>query len=133
MDRSRAEILTLLRDQTMALPEVVERAVYDGFCREWTPAYYIEDRRVRRQLFHVHDFPTGLRGTVFVGVRTLEPVLLNSTDGTPELKEALVQTKGARTKQLRVPLASPDDAARFAQMVQVKWQFQQGWALGTNL
>ena len=117
----------------MALPEVVERAVYDGFCREWTPAYYIEDRRVRRQLFHVHDFPTGLRGTVFVGVRTLEPVLLDSTDGTPELKEALVQTKGARTKQLRVPLASPDDAARFAQMVQVKWQFQQGWALGTNL
>jgi len=73
MDQPRSAILTLLRDQTLALPEAFERAVYYGFCREWTPAYYAG----KHQLFHVHDFPTGLRGTIFVGVRTLEPVLLD--------------------------------------------------------
>lgn len=124
MDQARSEILTLLRDQTLALPEVAERAAYDGFCKEWTPAYYAWNH----QLFHVHDFPTGLRGTIFVGVRTLEPVLLDSEDVSPSLKDALVQTKGVRTKQLRVPLASPEDAARFAQMVRVKWQFEQARA-----
>jgi hypothetical protein len=114
MDHPRTAILTLLSDRALILPEVAERALYDGFCREWTPAYYAG----KRQLFHVHDFPTGLRGTIFVGVRTLEPVLLDSEDVSPMLKDALVQIKGAkgvRTKQLRVPLDSTEDAVRFAQ------------------
>ena len=62
----------------------------------------------------MHDFPTGLRGTIFVGVRTLEPVLLDSEDVSAMLKDALVQIKGAkgvRTKQLRVPLDSTEDAS----------------------
>ena len=114
----------MLRDQTLALADVAEKAVYDGFCKEWTPAYYVRGRRGKRQPFHVHDFPTGLRGTIFVGINTLDPVLLGAENVFPGFKTALIETRGARTKQLRVPLASPEDAARFAQMVRVKWEFE---------
>ena len=66
-----------------------------------------------------------------MGVRTLEPVLLDSEDVSAMLKDALVQIKGAkgvRTKQLRVPLDSTEDAVRFAQLVRVKWQFERARA-----
>ena len=121
MDRPRSKILTVLRDQTLALPEVTERAADDGFCRERTPAYYAR----KRQLFHVHDFPTGLRGTNFVGCLTLGYMLFGSHDVSPMLKDALLRTKDVRTKQMRVPLGSTEDAVGFAQMVRVKWEFEQ--------
>ena len=38
MEESRGELVAELRSQVSALPGVEERAVYDGFCREWTPA-----------------------------------------------------------------------------------------------
>ena len=36
--------MTLLRDLALPLPVVEERNLYDGFCRHWTPAYYLNDR-----------------------------------------------------------------------------------------
>ena len=110
----------------MALPGAEEKAVYDGFCQEWTPAYYVEGSKARRQLFHVHDFPSGLRATIFVGVRTLQPVLLDARPVPPRLKNAIVETAGGRTKQVRVPLKTMKDAAAFFEMVKVKWEFEQG-------
>ena len=52
MTKPRAAILARLREAALSLPGVEERTVYDGFCREWTPAYY----EGGRQLFHVHNF-----------------------------------------------------------------------------
>ena len=109
----------------MALPGAEEKAVYDGFCQEWTPAYYLESPRARRQLFHVHDFPSGLRATIFVGVRTLEPVLLNAGPVPLRMKNAIVETAGNRTKQVRVPLRTLKDAGAFFEMVRVKWEFSR--------
>ncbi|MCH7714366.1 MAG: hypothetical protein IIC99_12170 [Chloroflexi bacterium] len=122
----RGAILAALRDMVMSLPGVDERAVYDGFCQEWTPAYYVEGSKARRQLFHVHDFPSGLRGTIFVGVRTLQPVLLDAGPISPRMKIAIEETPGNRTKQVRVPLKTLKDAAAFCEMVRVKWEFEQG-------
>jgi len=122
----RGAILTALRDMVMSLPGVEEKAVYDNFCQEWTPAYYVEGSKARRQLFHVHDFPSGLRGTIFVGVRTLEPVLLDARPVSLRMKSAIVETAGGRTKQVRIPLNTVDDAAAFFEMVRVKWGFEQG-------
>ena len=121
----RRAILAALRDMVLSLPGVDERAVYDNFCQEWTPAYYLEGPKTRRQLFHVHDFPTGLRGTIFVGVRTLQPVLLDAGPVSPRMKSAVVETAGSRTKQVRVHLNNLDDAAAFCEMVRVKWEFEK--------
>lgn len=122
----RGAILAALREMVMSLPGVDERAVYDNFCQEWTPAYYLEGTKARRQLFHVHDFASGLRGTIFVGVRTLQPVLLDAGPVSPRMKSAIVETAGTRTKQVRVPLKTLKDAAAFCDMVRVKWEFERG-------
>jgi len=66
MEEPRGKLVAMLRDLALTLPDVEERTVYDGFCRHWTPAYYLGDR----QLFHVHNFRSGLRATMFVGVNT---------------------------------------------------------------
>ena len=34
-------IMSLARDLSIALPDAADRTVYDGFRREWTPAYYL--------------------------------------------------------------------------------------------
>jgi hypothetical protein len=107
----------------LSLQAVEERAVYDGFCREWTPAYYAGDR----QLFHVHNFPTGLRATMFVGVRTLEPHILQADQVAPELRVLVATTSGPRgTKMVKVPLHCPADADAFMELVRVKWGLEQG-------
>ncbi len=83
--------------------------MYDGFCREWTPAYYVGDG----QLFHVHFFASGVRGTTFIGVRTLEPLIVDS-DGT----------RG--TKMVKVPLGSTRDIVGFMELVRLKWKWLTG-------
>ena len=120
MEEPRGELVAQLRAIALALPEVEERAVYDGFCREWTPAYYCGDR----QLFHVHNFRWGLRATVFVGVRTLEPVILDSEEISPQLRQMVAETAGPRgTKQVKIPIESAEDVAAFTKLVQVKREF----------
>jgi hypothetical protein len=120
LEAPRGEILAELRRRALALPEAAERAMYDAFCREWTPAYHLGPR----QLFHVHNFHAGLRATVFVGTRTLEPLLLD-TEAVPEALRLLVaRAKGGRgTKMVKVPLDSLDDVPGFMELVRVKWQF----------
>ena len=101
MTRPRAAILVGLREAALSLPGVEERTVYDGFSREWTPAYY----EGVRQLFHVHNFRAALRATMFVGIRTLKPFLLDSDRLTPELLQLVASGSGTRgTMQLKVPL-----------------------------
>ena len=70
----RRGLMTLLRDLALPLLGVEERNLYDGFCRHWTPAYYLNDR----QFCHIRNFRAGLRASMFVGVTTLEPIILDS-------------------------------------------------------
>jgi len=56
MEEDRGGLMTGLRAIALSLPGVEERTLYDGFCRHWTPAYYLGDN----QLFHVHNFRAGL-------------------------------------------------------------------------
>ena len=119
MEDSRSLLVAELRTQVSALPKVEERAVYDGFCWEWTPAYYCGDR----QLFHIHNFRLGLRATMFVGVRALEPSILDSEEVPPDLRLLVAQTPGPRgTKQVKVAIESQEDIDAFMRMVRVKWE-----------
>ena len=122
MEKDRGAVMAQLRDMALSLPDVEERTMYDGWCREWTPAYYVGSR----QLFHVHNFSSGLRATVFVGVNTLEPWLLDSEEVAYELRLLVAKTHGHRTKMVKVPLASVEDLAPFLDLVRVKWRFVTG-------
>jgi hypothetical protein len=125
LEPPRGEILAELRLRVLALPEVAERTMYDAFCREWTPAYHLGER----QLCHVHNFPAGLRATVFVGTRTLEPLILESDAVPMALCQLVAQAKGGRgTKMVKAPLDSLDDVPGFMELVRVKWRFLGGVA-----
>ena len=120
MTKPRAAILTGLREAALSLPGVEERTVYDGFCREWTPAYY----EGGRQLFHVHNFRAALRATMFVGIRTLKPFLLDSDRVAPELMQLVASGSGSRgTMQLKVPLEAVEDVPPFMELVCRKWEY----------
>ncbi len=73
-EEPRRGLMTLLRDLALPLPGVEERNLYEWFCRHWTPAYYLNDR----QFCHIHNFRAGLRASMFVGVTSLEPIILDS-------------------------------------------------------
>lgn len=120
MTKPRAAILTGLREAALSLSGVEERTVYDGFCREWTPAYY----EGSRQLFHVHNFRAALRATMFVGIRTLKPFLLDSDHVAPELLQLVASGSGGRgTMQVKVPLESVEDVPPFMELVYRKWEY----------
>ena len=125
MEAPRGPLLAELHKLGMSLPGVAERTLYDGFCRHWTPAYYLADQ----QLFHVHNFRSGMRVTMFVGVRTLEPVILDSESVAHELRLEVIKTRAPRgTKQVKVPINSLEDVAAFEELVRVKWEFCRGRA-----
>ena len=129
MDEERGRALACLREWVMALEGVEERVLYDGFCRQWTPAYYIG----ARQLFHVHNFRSGLRATMFVGEKTLQPVLLDSDDVPEEQRLMVDSTRGYRgTKQVKVPLATVEDVMGLIELVRVKSGFLQSRAVGPS-
>ena len=120
MTKPRAAILAGLREAVLSLQGVEERTVFDGFCREWTPAYY----EGGRQLFHVHNFRAALRATMFVGIRTLKPFLLDSDRLAPELLQLVASGSGSRgTIQVKVPLESMRDVAPFMELVCRKWEY----------
>ena len=120
MERGRAALLGHLRDLALSMQGVNERTVYDGFCREWTPAYYLG----ARQLFHVHNFRSGLRATMFVGVNTLNPVILGAEEVAPEIRLMVAEASGGRgTKMVKVPLGCIEDVDQFMDLVRVKWEF----------
>ncbi|MCI0878044.1 MAG: hypothetical protein J4N78_04090 [Chloroflexi bacterium] len=122
LEEPRAALLGLLRDLALALSGVDERTVYDGFCRHWTPAYYLGDR----QLFHVHNFKRGLRASMFVSVRSLEPLILDSEQVDGQLRQQLVQTSGNRgTKMFKVAIDAPEDVEAFREMVLIKWELSK--------
>ena len=114
--------MTLLRDLALPLPGVDERNLYDGFCRHWTPAYYLNDR----QLCHIHDFRAGLRASMFVVVTALEPIILDSDLVPAEVLNLLAQTSPGRgTKQFKLPIESKEDVQAFHNLVLVKWEFEK--------
>lgn len=121
LDDTRGTLLAQLRADTLALRGIEERTLYDGFCREWTPAYYLG----KGQLFHVHNFHSQLRATMFVGVRTLEPVILDAYEIPQNLRLLVAKTPGQRTKQVKVPIERTKDVAGFIEMVRVKWGFPE--------
>ena len=118
MEDSRGELAEQLCEFVATWCQVEPRILYDGFCREWTLAYYYQGT----QLFHLHNFRQGLRGTIFVSIRTLEPIILDSPEITKELREQVASTPGPRgTKQVKVPIESSEDVTHFAQLVREKW------------
>lgn len=130
LEASRGEILAELRLRVLALPQVAERAMYDAFCREWTPGYYLGER----QLFHVHNFPAGLRATMFVGTRTLEPLILESDAVPVALRRLVALAKAGRgVKMVKAPLDSLGDVPGFMELVRVKWRFLGGVAATPSL
>ena len=127
MEDSRGELAAQLCALVAAWPDVEEQTVYDGFCREWTPACY----SLGTQLFHIHNFRQGLRATIFVGVRALEPLILDSDQVPEDLRRHVAETAGPRgTKQVKVAIESPEDVAKFAQLVRTKWEAIQTGLLG---
>ena len=123
MANQRRVAMSELRNLTLSLQGVEERTLFDHFCREWTPAYYLQ----RSQLFHVHNFRAALRATMFVGIRTLKPFLLDSDAVAPELLQLVASNSGGRgTMQLKVPLESMEDVAPFMELVCRKWEYAPG-------
>ena len=123
MDDARGEPLLQARSQALSLPEVSEAALYDGFCRHWTPAYYVGET----QLFHVHNFLGGLRATVFLGGKKvsekLGPMILDSDNIPQELRLQVVKAVESRgVKQLKVSLNSLDDVAVLLELARLKHQ-----------
>ena len=113
--------MSLAQNLGLALPEADGRRVYDGFCREWTPAYYLG----KRQIFHGHLFKSGIRGSMFVGVRALEPLIMASPEVPDHIKEIVDNARGGSgTKMLKITLATPEDLEGFGKLVQVKWEFE---------
>ncbi len=119
LDETRGGLLTLLHSETIALGSIEERTLYDGFCHEWTPAYYVG----KGQLFHAHNFQSRLRATMFVGVRTLEPIILDTEQIPQPLRLLVAKTPAQRTKQVKVPIEAAEDVEGFMEMVKVKWEF----------
>jgi hypothetical protein len=118
----RRILVSALRDAALSLDGVEERTLYDHFCREWTPAFYVDGT----QLFHVHDFRRGLRATMFVGINTLEPLIMACDEAPQRMRRLLAETDAPRfTKELRVPVNSMDDVAEFVELARVKWAFVQ--------
>ena len=123
MDDARAELLLRARSQTLCLPGVAETALYDGFCRHWTPAYYVGET----QLFHVHNFLGGLRATVFLGGKKgsakLGPMILDSDIIPRELRLQVAKATESRgLKQLKVNLNSIEDVAVLLELAKLKHQ-----------
>ena len=122
LEEGRRLAVARLRDVALLLPLVEERTLYDGFCREWTPAYYSGDR----QLFHVHNFRRGLRATMFVSVKAFEPVILGSSDLASEIQALVADSKENRgTKQVKIPMESPEQVDAFTALVRLKWEWEQ--------
>ena len=120
MASGRAEILTQLRNLTLALQDVEERTLRDVFFREWTPAYYVG----RSQLFHVHNMRGALRATMFVGANTLAPVIMESDEVSPEIHRLVAQTaERGGVGMMKVPLTALDQVPGFMELVRVKWSF----------
>ncbi len=127
MTKKRRELVMRLREIMQSLGGVEERTLYDHFCREWTPAFYTKGT----QLCHVHDFGTDLRATMFVGMKTLEPYLMQSDDLSPANHRAVAETPVPRnTKELRMPITSREDINEFTALVRVKWEFVNGARAG---
>ena len=122
MAPERAALLSQVRDVALEMSGVEERILYDGFCREWTPAYYMG----KRQLFHVHSFSSGLRATVFLGSTDWDPAIMEAFGVPPRLREQVASTAGGRgVRQIKVPLSSTEEVEALLTLVRAKWEFLQ--------
>ena len=120
MDEHRADLLLEARKLALSLPGVDETTLYDGFCRHWTPAYYLG----KSQLFHVHNFRGGLRATVFAGGTKLVPVILDSGRVPQEYRDQLAKShQGRGVKQVKVDLNTMEDVAALMELARLKHEF----------
>ena len=118
----RAALLSQVRHVALGMSGVEERTLYDGFCREWTPAYYMG----KRQLFHVHSFSSGLRATVFLGSADWDSAIMEAFGVPFRLREQVSSTAGGRgVREVRVALTSPEEVEAFVGLVRTKWEFLQ--------
>jgi len=110
----RAVLLSQVRHVALEMSGVEERTLYDGFWREWTPAYY------------VHSFSSGLRATVFLGSADWDSAIMEAFGVPSRLREQVSSTAGGRgVRQVRVALTSPEEVEAFVGLVRTKWEFLQ--------
>ncbi len=129
MANQRRVAMSELRNLTLSLQGVEERTLFDHFCREWTPAYYLQ----RSQLFHVHNFRSGLRATMFMGANTLAPFILESEEVSPDVRLLVADISAPRgTGMFRVPLTSVEDVVKFMELVRLKWAFVEKGSKGSS-
>ena len=57
---------------------------------------------------------------MFIGVRTLEPVILDAYEIPQNLRLLVAKTPGQRPKQVKVPIERAKDVAGFMEMVRIK-------------
>ncbi len=59
---------------------------------------------------------------MFVGVKTLDPLILHSEEVSPEMRRLVADTSAPHTaKEVKVPLTSLDDVPPFMDLVRIKW------------
>lgn len=122
MAPDQAALVAQVRDVALEMSGVEERTLYDGFCREWTPAYYMG----KRQLFHVHSFSSGLRATVFLGLADWDSAIMEAFGVPLRLREQVASTAGGRgVRQVKVPLSSTEEVEAFLGLVRAKWELLQ--------
>ena len=64
---------------------------------------------------------------MFVGVKKLEPLILDSDRVSAQLRRLVAGTSPGRgTKMVKVPLAAPEDVEKFLELVRVKWESEGG-------
>ena len=122
----RSALLLQAQNMALSMPEVVEESLYHGFCKHWTPAYYLGEY----QLFHVHNFRAGLRATVFLGPKSagtkngnakLVPMVLDSARLPQELRLQTAKAAESRgVKQIKVNLDSMGDVAVLMELARLK-------------
>ena len=122
LDGERGSLLAQVRRATLSLQGVEERTLYDGFCREWTPAYYVDDG----QLFHVHNFRAGLRATIFVGTRMIRALLLEPNTAYERLLSAANSPGPRGPNTIKVPLTCAEEVTFLMDLVRVKRDFLRG-------
>ena len=79
------------------------------------------------QLFHIHNFGSELRATVFVGVNTLQPLIMSAREVSPGLRKTVSTSSGGHaTKQVKFPICTAADVVEFMELVRVKLEYAGG-------
>ena len=120
MQENRAVLGGRRRESTLARAVSSERALRRLNRTRGTPAHH----GVEKRLFHVHNFGSELRATVFVGINTLQPLIMHARELYPGLRQTVSTASGGHaTKQVQFPICTEADVIEFMELVRVKLDY----------